>query len=201
MTEQQERQNELLTRLELVEMMVKEGRQTTEYWGWSFVVWGAVYLVATGWSYWVRMRAVPWVVVVLVALVITSAIVQSKKKKGQLRTTISRSIGAIWTSVGIALMIFCFAVPLSGHGEVHSYVAAIECFLGVTNCASSIVLRWRGQFLVALLWWVSAVATCFAPEKAIAPIFIVATLIGMIGFGFYLIYLEHRNRPVTVQHG
>lgn len=201
MSEQQmETQEELLTRFELVELMVQEGRRSTEYWGWSFVLWGAAYLVATAWSYWLGTPAIAWLVTMMTAGGITAAIVQSKKKKGELRTTVSRSMGAIWTAVGIALFIFCFGASLSGHVEAHSFVAAIECFLGVANCASSMVLRWRRQLLVAIMWWTAAVATCFGPEQAIAPIFIAATLIGMIGFGLYLMYSERRDHRAQVQH-
>jgi hypothetical protein len=195
-----ETQDELLTRFELVEMMVQEGRRSTEYWGWSFVLWGAAYLVATAWSYWLGSPAIAWLVTMMAASGITAVIVQSKKKNGELRTTVSRSMGAIWTAAGIALFIFCFGASLSGHLEAHSFAAAIECFLGVANCASSMVLRWRPQFLVAIMWWTAAMATCFGPEQVIAPIFIVATLIGMIGFGLYLMYREHHDRPARLQH-
>jgi hypothetical protein len=199
MTEQ-ETQEELLTRFELVERMVKEGRRSTEYWGWTFVLWGTAYLLATGWSYWFHMAGVAWSVTMIAAVLITVAVIQAKKKRGMLSTTLSRSIISVWNAVGIALMIFCFSASLSGHAESHTFVAAIECFLGVANFASSQILRWPTQLFVALLWWVSAAATCFAPETAVAPIFIGATLIGMIGFGLYLMYCEHRDRRALVQH-
>ena len=43
------------------------------------------------------------------------------------------------------------AVAISGHSEVHSYMAAIEIMIGIANCAVSVILRWRGQFIMALL--------------------------------------------------
>jgi hypothetical protein len=198
--ESRETDNDLLTRFELVEVMVKEGRRSTEYWGWSFVVWGSAYLIATGWSYWLRTPELAWAVSMMAALAVTLFACRAKKTKGKLHTTVSRSISAIWTAMGIALFIFCFGSSISGHAESHSFVAAIECFLGATNCASSMVLRWRGQFLIALMWWAAAAVTCFAPEQAIAPIFIAATLIGMVGFGLYLMYCERRDRGAVVQH-
>lgn len=62
------------------------------------------------------------------------------------------------------------------------------------------VLRWRGQFLIALLWWASAIATCFVREALVIPILAAATLIGMIGFGLYLMYSERRDHRTQVQH-
>lgn len=198
MTEQETHQ-ELLTRFELVEMMVKEGRRSTEYWGWTFVLWGTAYLIAIAWSYWLREPNIAWPVTMIAATVLT-IVVATRKKRAKPQTPVSRAVGGIWTGVGTAIFIFCFAVGASGHFELHSYFAAVEILLGVANFAVSMVLRWRTQFWIALLWWISAVATCFAGETLVIPILVAATLIGMIGFGFYLMYRERRDRRLRVQH-
>jgi hypothetical protein len=198
MTEQ-ETQEDLLTRFELVEMMVKEGRRSTEYWGWTFVLWGAAYLIAIGWSYWLHQPNIAWPVTMIAATVLT-IVVATRKKRAKPQTPVSRAIAGIWTAVGSALFIFCFAAAISGHAEIHIYIAAIEILLGVANCAISMVLRWRGQFLIALLWWVSAVATLFISAQWITPILVIDTLIGFLGFGLYLMYRERRDRRLRVQH-
>ena len=41
---------DLAERVRLIESMMAEGRHGTERWGWSFVLWGVAYLVATAWS-------------------------------------------------------------------------------------------------------------------------------------------------------
>ena len=79
MTEQ-ETQEELLTRFELVEMMVKEGRRSTEYWGWTFVLWGAAYLIAIGWTYWSHRPDIAWSVTMTAAVVITIVVATRKKE-------------------------------------------------------------------------------------------------------------------------
>jgi hypothetical protein len=198
MTEQ-ETHDELLTRFELVEMMVKEGRRSTEYWGWTFVLWGTAYLIAIAWSYWSRRPDIAWPVTMIAATVLT-IVVATKKKRAKPQTPISRAIASIWTAVGTAIFIFCFAVAISGHGEMHSYTAAIEILIGVANCAVSMVLRWPGQFMIAILWWISAVATCFVSSPWITPILVFDTLIGFLGFGLYLMYCERRDRRALVQH-
>lgn len=198
MTEQ-ETQEELLSRFELVETMVKEGRRSTEYWGWTFVLWGAAYLIAIAWSYWFRQPNLAWPVTMIAAGVLTT-VVAARKKRAMPQTPVSRAIRGIWTSAGIAIFIFCFAVGLSGHAEMHSYIATVEILLGVANCAVSMVLRWRGQFFIALLWWISAVATCYVGSQWIIPILVVDTLVGLLGFGLYLMYRERRDRRLRVQH-
>jgi len=198
MTEQ-ETQQELLTRLELVEMMVQEGRQSTEYWGWTFVLWGTAYLIAIGWAYGSHRPDIAWPVTMIAAVVLT-IVLAARKKRAKPQTPVSRAVGGIWTAVGTAIFIFCFAVGASGHLELHSYFATVEILLGVANFAVSMVLRWRAQFWIAILWWISAVATCFVGETLVIPILVAATLIGMIGFGFYLMYRERRDRRLRVQH-
>jgi hypothetical protein len=198
MTEQ-ETQQELLTRFELVETMVKEGRRSTEYWGWTFVLWGTAYLIAIAWSYASHRPDIAWPVTMIAATIVT-IIVATKKKRAKPQTPVSRAIGGIWTAVGTAIFIFCFAVGASGHFEIHSCIAAIEILLGVANCAISLVLRWRGQFFIALLWWISAVATCFVAMRLVMPILVFDTLVGFLGFGLYLMYSERRDRRLRVQH-
>lgn len=198
MTEQ-ETQEELLTRFELIEMMVKEGRRSTEYWGWTSVLWGTAYLIAIGWSYWLHQTNIAWPVTMIGATVVT-IVVSTKKKRAKPQTPVSRAISGIWIAVGTAIFIFCFAGGISGHAEIHSYMATVEILLGVANCAISIVLRWRGQLMIALLWWVSAVTTLFVHAQWIMPILIFDTLIGFLGFGLYLMYRERRDRRLRVQH-
>ena len=194
-----ETQQELLTRFELVEMMVKEGRRSTEYWGWTFVLWGTAYLIAIGWTYASHRSDIAWPVTMIAAVVLT-IVLAARKKRAKPQTPVSRAIGSIWTAVGTAIFIFSFAAAISGHAEMHVYMAAIEILLGVANCAVSMTLRWRGQFAIALLWWISAVVTLFVNSQWITPILVIDTLIGFLGFGLYLMYRERRDRRLRVQH-
>lgn len=201
MTEQeaQETKEELLARFELVEMMLKEGRRSTEYWGWTFVLWGTAYLIAIAWTYGSHRPDIAWPATMIAATVLT-IVLAIRKKRAKPQTPVSRTIGGIWAAVGAAVFIFSFAASISGHAEMHVYIATIEILLGVANCAISMTLRWRGQFLIALLWWVSAVATLFVGSQWITPIFVIDTLIGFLGFGLYLMYRERRDRRLRVQH-
>jgi hypothetical protein len=196
---QQETQNDLLSRIELIESMVQQGRRRTEYWGWSFVLWGMAYLVAIGWSHTSVKPQIAWPVTMVAAWILTMA-VASRKKRGIPNTLVSRAVGAIWIAVGAAIFIFCFAAGSSGHAEMHIFWAGIEVLLGVANCASSLILRWRAQFVVALVWWISAVAICFVSVQAIMPIVIADTLICLIGFGLYLMHREYRDRQQRELH-
>lgn len=201
--EMPQNREELLTRLDLMESMVREGRRRTKYWGWTQVLWGTAYLIAIGWSNWFGMPQIAWPVTMIAAVVITISISRLQKRE-DCQTTISRALGAIWAALGTAIILFCFSTSISGHFEIHSFFAAVEAFLGAANCASALILRWRVQFMVALVWWISAAATCFVGSVMVMPILVAATLLGPIGFGLYLMYCEQRdrrNRETAVQHG
>ena len=199
MNGERESQSELLSRIDLIEAMVKEGRRGTEYWGWIFVLWGAAYLIAIGWSYMAQAPQWAWPVTMITATVLTIVLATRKRRRNP-QKAISRAVSATWAAAGTAIFIFCFAVASSGHMEPHSYMAAIEIFLGLANFASSIILRWRTQFFIAMLWWVSAIVTCFAPLHFVVPILLIDTFIGFLGFGLYLMYRERNDRRRREQH-
>lgn len=194
MNEKQEMQTELMGRLDVIESMLHEGRRTTEYWGWVFVLWGAAYLIAIGWSYAPSTAQFAWPVTMVVAGILTAIFAMRKARAKRCQTPLGRAIGGIWAGVGISIFIFCFAAAYSGHLEPHSYDAAILIFVGAANCASSIALRWRTQFLVALLWWISAVAILFAPSPWTVFIVLIDAFFGFLCFGVYLMVRERRDR-------
>ena len=196
---QHETESELLSRIDLIESMVQEGRKGTEYWGWVFVLWGAAYLIAIAWSYSSRMPQLSWPVTMIAATILT-VVLASRKRRNKPQKPLSRAISAIWIACGAGIFIFCFSVASSGRMEVHSYFAAVELFLGVANCASSIALRWRGQFLIALLWFASAIATCFVNLKFVTPILLFDAFFGFLCFGLYLMYREQSDRKRSLRH-
>lgn len=200
MNEPIETRSELVSRLDLIESMMTEGRRTTEYWGWVFVLWGAAYLIAIGWSFAPATQQFAWPVTMVVAGILTAILASRKARSAKKNTPLGRAIGGIWTGVGISIFIFCFAAASAGHFEPHAYIAAVLIFVGAANCASSIALRWRTQFLVALLWWVSGAVACFVPEPWIVVIVLIDAFFGFIVFGIYLMLRERNDRRRREQH-
>jgi hypothetical protein len=188
-----ESQAELISRIDLIEAMVQEGRRKIEYWGWTQVLWGTAYLIAIGWAYQSGNSALPWGVTMIAATIVTIVVSLRKKRAGP-STANSRAVGAIWIAVGSALFLYGFSVGASGHAEIHAYMAAIEILLGVANFSGGLILRWRAPRIVGIVWWAAAVATAFVPALWVIPILVAATLIGMIGFGFYLMIRERTER-------
>src|ERR1700678_2733470 len=90
---------DLAERVRLIESIMAEGRQRTARWGWSFVLWGVAYLVATAWSSglvggpaWVQHR-LSWPVPMIAASVATGVAI-SRMRKGQPPSTVTRALGA-----------------------------------------------------------------------------------------------------------
>lgn len=191
-----ERSEDLQQRLDLIESMVLEGRRTTQYWGWMFLLWGVAYVAAIAWSAWQPQQHLAWPVV-MIAAALLSGVLASRKAVSRPLTTISRAIQSIWYATGGALFLIGFGAGLSGHAEPHLFLAAIEVLLGVANVASGLALRWRGQVAVGLVWWLAGAASLYAADNLLVPVLLTATLIGNIGFGVYLVVLEARDRQRT----
>jgi hypothetical protein len=184
--------NDVREQVALIERMMREGRRTTEYWGWAFVLWGVAYLVAIGWSY-APHAGLAWPVTMIGAALLTVAI-SSAKRRNQPPTTVGRSIGGVWVAVSVSLFIFCFCSAFSGHYEAHTSAAAVEAFLGAANLASGIILRWKIQQAIAAMWWVAAAATFFLDMQGILIVLVVSILLGNIAFGVYLMIRETRDK-------
>ncbi len=199
-------EQELTERIALIESMMQQGRKSTEYWGWNFVLWGVAYLVATAWSSLLPDaggRQLAWPVTMLLAALLTTVIAR-RRMRGQPRTERSRGIKATWMAVGSGIFVFAFPVAYSGHWEVHSFMAAIEVLLGVAHIASGTMLRWPAQVAVGGLWWAAAVTSCFVSANGVGFIFLGATFVCNIAFGIYLMVRESRAkaeaRAGLVQH-
>lgn len=191
---------EILARLEVIERMMAEGRSVTARYGGIFLLWGVAFLVAIGWALWLPHKGLAWVVTMPAAALLSNLAGIRHRGCGP-QTPAVRAVCAVWIAVSAALFLYMFSAGYSGHANMHTLLAAMETLLGVANCASAIILRWRVQMAVAIVWFVSAAVSCFAPSAALLPILAVATLIGQIGFGLYLAYLEGRNRKPAVLHG
>jgi len=190
---------ELTERLKLIESMMAEGRHTTARWGWSFVLWGVAYLVATAWSsglvggpVWAQ-RYLAWPLIMIAASIATGVGI-SRMRKGQPATALGRAIGAIWRAMGISLFIVLMSLGMSGRYETHVFVAVIGGMLGVANMASAIILKWKMQFACALVWWSLTVFACFGDGNALTIAFLAALFFCQIVFGVYAMVRESRRR-------
>ena len=91
-------EQELKDRLSLIETMIAEGRQSTESWGWTFVLWGVAYYVAIAWCNWGHSNFA-WPVTMIATSILTG-VVASRMGNKQPETTVGRAIGAIWIGIG-----------------------------------------------------------------------------------------------------
>ena len=185
-------QNDLAARLSLIETMIAEGRQTTEFWGWPFVLWGVAYYVAIAWAT-LGHSNYAWPVT-MVGTGILTAVIASRTGSRQPETTMGRAIWATWIAVGISLFIFCLCSSIAGRIDQQTFIAAIAAMLGTANAASGIMLKWKAQFACALAWWATAAASPFATVTQSSILFLVAIFLGQIVFGSYMMLAESRER-------
>jgi hypothetical protein len=187
---------ELQARLGLIETMIAEGRRTTARWGWAFLFWGVAYFVAFGWSitghsglFWLA-----WPVTMGVACVLF-AIIATQKARSEPATGSGRAIGAVWIAMAITMFLIMPSVALSGRSwDWHIYLVLVTGIMGMANAASSIILRWRAQFLCAVVWWASSAAACFGSDRQATGAFLAAIFFCQIIFGVYCMISEARLR-------
>ena len=189
---------ELTERLKLIESMVAEGRRSTESWGWTFVLWGVAYYIATAWAMWGHSN-LAWPVTMIAAGVLSS-VIASRMTRGQPETMLGRAIGAVWASVGISLFIVLISLGMTGRYDTHVFMAIIGMMLATANATSAIILKWKMQFACAVVWLGSAVAACFGTENQAWIAFLAATFFCQIVFGVYAMIRESRRRRSGVVH-
>ena len=191
--------NELNQRLNLIESMIAEGRQKTESYGWTFVLWGIAYYVAIAWAT-LGHSSLAWPVTMVAAGILTG-IIGARRASRQPETTIGRSIPAIWLGMGLALFVLCTSLASSHHLEQQVFIAVIMAMLGAANATSSIVLKWKAQFACALTWLAGSVASCFGTVTQSSYAFLGAIFLCQIVFGTYLMLSEARERKAGAKAG
>jgi hypothetical protein len=213
MTDQMSTQD-LNERLALIEGMIAEGRRSTESWGWTFLLWGVAYCVAIAWaswggglSVWGRRymttenfgSGVVWPVTMICAVILTLAI-GLRKGKSRPGITIVRAIVAVWTSVGVSMLLLFPALAATGRLDEHAFVAIVAAMLGVANGASGIILRWKAQIGCAIVWWITSALACFGSDGQLVAVFLAAIFLCQIVFGIYAMILESRHRHREIVH-
>jgi hypothetical protein len=183
---------DLKAQLNLIETMMAAGRRSTESWGWSFLLWGIAYYVATAWSTLGRSNWA-WPVTMTAAIAVT-AIIGARVSRGHPETTLGRAIGGVWKVMGTSLGVVMLALSLSGHYDIHVYMAIIGAMLAVAHGTSSLILKWKMQFACALVWLGAGVAGCFGSDNQAGISFLVAIFFCQILFGIYAMTLDARRR-------
>uniref|UniRef100_A0A7V4XQ38 Uncharacterized protein n=1 Tax=Acidobacterium capsulatum TaxID=33075 RepID=A0A7V4XQ38_9BACT len=192
MLEETSRQD-LKERLALIETMMAEGRQTTQRWGWSFLLWGVAYYIAIAWT---DAPHGKWAwPITMGAAVLLSFIIASRSGGDKSRTTMSRAVGSIWLAFGMTAFLLFVSLGISGRlTDLRVFIAVVAAMLGMANGASGYLLGWRVQMGCAVIWWITAVSACFLSVSRAGIIFLIAIFFCQIVFGVYGMLEQHRTR-------
>lgn len=183
---------DLKAQLNLIESMMAEGRRSSESWGWSFLLWGVAYYVA---AFWAALGHSNWAwPITMTAAGVLTGIIGARVSRGQPETTFGRAIGSVWKVIGVSLFIVLVGLGLSGHYDIHVYMAIIGGMLAVANGISSLILKWKMQMVNALVWLAAGVAGSFGPDSQAEIAFLAAVFFCQIVFGIYAMTLDARRR-------
>jgi hypothetical protein len=187
-------QQELLDRLDLIERMIQEGRQTTQYWGWVPLLWGVGQITAV---LWVQMGGHPfvaWSVTMWTCAILNGIGSWVCRRHQPAHTTVGRALSAVWTGVLICLFIFGFLGGSSGMLDGRGILVVVLCLQGLGYFATGFILRWPTQIGLALLWWIATGCAMFVSLPHALLVFLIATIVGDVLFGLYLMILERRGK-------
>jgi hypothetical protein len=186
---------DLKDRLALIESMMREGRRTTESWGWTFLLWGIAYYIAIAWATLGR-SPLAWPVTMVAAVIVTVVVVSTRASKRP-GTTMGRAVGAVWMALGISMFLLFFSLGSSGKlTDWHVFIAVACGMLGMANGTSALILRWKMQFGCAVVWWAASVASCFGSDKQVGIAGFAAIFFCQIVFGIYCMIAEARVRKM-----
>lgn len=189
--------DELVARLDLMEAMIAEGRQATGRFGWIFVLWGLVDLAGMGLEWMHPQRVWNWPVVIGAGLVLQGIGFALLRRSPRICSpnNQARAVGAVWSTMGITLVLYCITAILVHRADSAAYLAAIFMTIGMAHAASALILRWGVQGAVAALWWAGGLACFFVSSNWFVAIFCIEMLFGMVFFGLYAMFLERRTPP------
>lgn len=192
--------DDLVARLNLMEAMIAEGRQATARFGWIFVLWGLVDLAGLALELKHPEHWWNWPLAISLGMVLQFVGFSLRRGRGRIchANAQARAVSAVWGMMGITLILYCFTAIFTHHAWGHQYMAAIFMTVGLAHAASAIILRWRAQGAVAVLWWAGGLACFFVSGNWWLVIFAVEMLFGMVLFGLYGMYLERRTPPPSV---
>jgi hypothetical protein len=100
----------------------------------------------------------------------------------------------VWTAAGISMFLVFLSLGTSGRIDEHIMVAVLGAMLGSANAASAMILKWKLQFVCAVVWWACAVFACFGRTTPIMVAFLTAIFLCQIVFGLYAMMLDARRR-------
>jgi hypothetical protein len=185
---------ELLERVALMEAMISEGRRATCRYGWIFVLWGLVDLAGLAWQWEMPHSMWVWPVVIATGFAI-QAIGFARMRRGQPKrqSVQSRSVGAVWSMMGLAITLYVAAAMIRHMTWQISYVAAVLMLIGLAHATSAMILRWKVQGLVAGLWWAGGVATYFVKGELLLALVVTELFLGLVAFGLYVMFLERQR--------
>jgi hypothetical protein len=186
--------DELVQRLELMEAMIVEGRQTTMRCGWIFVLWGLVDLAGMGWQSLAHHSQWVWPVCLGTGVVLqVIGLALWKRDRTRCQGARSRSVWAVWSMMSIAMIVYVGAAMATHFAWQYAYLAALLMIVGLAHAISAMILRWPVQGIVAGIWWAGAVAVFVCNSSRAANwIFLIEMCFGMIAFGLYVMFLEGR---------
>lgn len=182
--------HELLERIDLIERMVSEGRRGTQYWGWSLALWGSGQLIASIWGTYGHHPTLAWGVTMAACAIVTTIGVSRRRATEHSQSFLSRAIWSIWLSLGISMALLGFLGHAAGVLTGRAFLVVFFSLMGFTYMATGLILQWKVQWGIGLLWWAAAIVALYGPDWLLGWLFLAMVFLGEVVLGLYLMARE-----------
>jgi hypothetical protein len=185
-------QEDMTARLELIERMVLEGRQTLERWSWAYVLWGIGHVlgVVAALTLSEQRAGLAWMVLMGGCALVMAVGATLTGRRRQVETQSGRAIGAVWWAFGMLVLSLFFSPP--GGTSLPAWYSIFCAAYGAAFFASGEISRWWPLKVNGLLWWAVGLAMKFLDGPATMKLFGAAAIVGEIGFGIYAMAHERK---------
>jgi hypothetical protein len=177
-------------RLELIEEMIADGRRTTEGWGGPLVLWGIGHLAGFAGNRWFHAYKA-WLVIVPICFV--ASLVLLGRGSADKRTFAGRAVHAVWSAEMVGLSILDLIAVPSGRIGSDGYDLFFLCSMGTCMYVNGVVLRWPMCKWIGAVWWGAVLLGLALPAPWMGWIWLAATAVLQLGFGFYLVVRDRRS--------
>ena len=194
-------ENKAYEELLFIKQIIEESKREIVYNGIDYIVWGVLVfigLISTYITILMRTSHIIWVVwVVIVTAGFLFGYFNGKKEVAIMPPTfLRRSISALWTATGIAMMIFGFIAPLSNHYLTLFICPLLSTVLGLAYYVTGFLVASKWMKYLSFGWWAGAILMFVVPGlySLLLMAFMMMALQTIPGIILYSGYVKERKQ-------
>ncbi len=190
-----------LEEISFIKQIMQDSRKTFVDNGIGYIVWGVIIVLALLSEYFIITNQIKnnyglnWIILIGIGWIFTAISRAKQRKESKSITFAGKILGAVWFSVGIAMMIIGFIGPTSGALGGVFVSPVISVILGIAYLVSGVVYGSRWISFISLGWWAGAILMFYWPGMQVFWIMSLMMIIFQIIPG--IILFQHTKKELA----